>query len=253
MNKKESTGRESFERVDGHPRHESWIPITTHNSLVGFAIFLVYGALFVIVMQLHLSRSGLEAVAMVVGLLTAVIILWLLWKGTPQHRRGFLGNAGLTARVKANIITELGANNINVDSSKGVVTLDGTVRNANFREAAERLARECGADQVVNELNVAPSATGRTDSYVLGFPGVTASAGGPEVATRRSLEETVREALEDDPRVDARVMEVRVADGIAYLTGRQETTDASAAATEVAAHVPGILGASNDVEVMPSI
>jgi len=58
--------------------------------------------------------------------------------------------------------------------------------------------------------------------------------------------------MEDDPRVNAHVVFVRVEDGVAYLTGRQETTDASEAATEVAAHVSGILGVSNDIEIMPS-
>jgi osmotically-inducible protein OsmY len=46
---------------------------------------------------------------------------------------------------------------------------------------------------------------------------------------------------------------VKVEDGIAYLTGRQDMVQAGDAATEVAAHVPGILGVSNDIEIESSV
>ena len=183
-----------------------------------------------------------------------LVVLWLVWRSTPQRRGGFLGNAGLTARIKADLITELGANDVNVDSSKGVVTLRGSVPYSNFRVSADELARRQGAHQVINELIVAATAPeGRPSPYLQGFSGVTTPEGAPEVATHLSLEEMVWKALEEDPRVHAHVLIVNVADGIAYLTGRQETVQASDAATEVAVHVPGILGVSNDIEILTSV
>ena len=66
------------------------------------------------------------------------------------------------------------------------------------------------------------------------------------------MEEAVREALEADRRVNEHLVRVHVESGVAYLTGRQDTVDASEAATECAAHVPGIVGVVNDLEVTPS-
>ena len=118
-------------------------------------------------------------------------------------------------------MADLGSYHVKVHSSQGVVTLRGQVAYADFREAAEQLARRIGARQVINELTVAPEALARPTPDPEAAGGVTASAGAPEVATRVPLEERVRTALEDDPRVDAYVLVVSVEDRIAYLTGRQ--------------------------------
>src|SRR5579871_264616 len=236
MQEKKATGTELLEGIELHPQHASWVRISTHNSFIGFGIFLAVAVLFVIVIALHFSPVALVAV----GVFAALVLLWLVRRSTPKHRRGTLDNIGLTARIKADLLTELGAKGVNVDSSKGVVTLRGSVPYADFREAAEHLARRRGAYRVINELTVVPSAPGRPDLYLRGFPGVTTPEGAPEVPTHLSLEELVREALEADPRVNAYVVMVHVEEGIAYLTGRQETVQASEAATEVAVHVPGI-------------
>ena len=53
------TGEELLHGVDVLPRHELWARITPHNTLVGVAIFLVLGTLFVIAIDLHLSRNAL--------------------------------------------------------------------------------------------------------------------------------------------------------------------------------------------------
>ena len=249
MKEKKTTDAELLEGSDLHPQHASWVRITTHNSFVGFMIFLALAALFITVINLHFSPVALAAV----GVLTLMILLGGVWSSKSSRRRGILDNIGLTARIKADLLTELGAKGVNVDSWKGVVTLRGSVPYADFREAAEHLARRGGAQQVINELTVVRSAPGRPDLYLRGFPGVTTPEGAPEVPTHLSLEEMVRKALEADIRVNAYVVIVRVEDGIAYLTGRQETLQASEAATEVAVHVPGILGVSNDLEIMPSV
>ena len=249
MKETKPTDTDSMQDIDLHPRHESWVRISTHNNLIGIVIFLALAAFLVIVIDLHFSPAAIAAV----GIVVALLLLGLIWRSTPQRRRGFLGNVGLTVRIKADLMTELGANDVNVDSSKGVVTLHGTVPYTDFREAAGHLARQQGAHQVINELTVDASVPRLPDSPVAGIPGVTTSEGALEVARQPSLEERVREALEYDPRVRSQVLIVRVEDGIAYLTGRQETTQASDAATEVAAHVPGILGVSNDIEILPSV
>jgi osmotically-inducible protein OsmY len=232
-----------------HPEHESWVRISTHNSAVGLAIFLAVFALFVVLIALRLGPSSFAAA----GIPAALALLCLSWIGARRRRSGLLENAWLTARIKADLITELGASDVNVDSSNGVVTLRGSVSFPDFRDAAEELARQQGATKVVDELNVVAPAPGQYDAFLTGLTGVTAPAGAPEVPTHAPLDEMVREALESDPRVNENVMSVDVEDGIAYLTGRQETVQASGAAAGVAAHVPGVLGVSNDVEIMPSV
>jgi len=250
MAEQKPTGTELLEGIDLHPRHESWIRISTHHNLIAVGISLAVAALFIIVITLRFSVSSIAAL----GVLAAPVLVWLIWRSTPQRRRGFsfLGNAGLTVRIKADLITELGASDVNVDSSNGVVTLRGTVPFADFREAAEHLARQRGARQVTNELKVVAPGHEQPAPYLPGFAGVTTSEGAPVVAAREPLEQSVREALEADPRVNAYVLVVRVDDGVAYLTGRQETVQASDAATAVAVHVPGILAVNNDLEILPS-
>ena len=245
-NKVKST--ELREGFDIHPRHESWARITAHNSFIGFVIFLALVALFALVISQHFSPVALA----VVGVSAVMTLIWTIWTSVQQHRRGFLGDAGLTFRIKADIVTKLGANDVNVDSAKGVVTLHGSVPYANFAEAAEELARQQGAHKVINELKVVFSAPEQPDAYLQSFAGVTAPAGAPEVTVELPSEELVREALKGDPRVNVHAIVVRVENGIAFLAGRQETVQASDAATEVAAHVPGILGVANDIEIMPS-
>lgn len=162
-----------------------------------------------------------------------------------------LDNAALTFKVKSALILELGLDQVNVDSSEGIVTLQGTAPGEEVRAEAEQVALRCGARQVNNELLLdtldAPAPAIPED-----FPRITTPEGAPVVASP-PLEETVRAALAADPRVNAHLVILRVENGIAYLTGRQETVEARDAATEIAARVPGILGVSNELEILPSV
>ena len=250
MNEIHSAGIKQLDSVELHPSHESWAHITTHNNFVAFLIFLVFAALFVVTINLHLSPGHLRSLGLFVGMAAAVVIVWVVWRSRSRRHRGFLANAELAAHIKGDLMTELGVSHVNVASSNGAATLRGTVPYADFRGAAEQLARQDGAQKVVDELTVAGSAPARPESYLQGLPGVTTPEGAPEVERGGTLAERVREALEDDPRVNANVMRVGVEDGIAYLTGRQGTTIGGNAATEVAAHVPGVLGVSNEIEII---
>jgi osmotically-inducible protein OsmY len=245
MTEKRPAGTDAIEL---HPERESWARITTHNSLVGLAILLGAFALVVILRTLDLGPSSFAAA----GAIGAGIVLGLFLRGKLKRRGGLLANIELTARIKADLITELDAHCVNVDSSNSVVTLRGRVPYDDFRKAAEEIARRQGATRVVDELKVDASAPGKSASFY-GLTGVTTPVGAPETATHAPLEETVRKALDADPRVNANLLFVKVEDGIAYMTGRQDIVQAGEAATEVAAHVPGILGVSNDIEIESSV
>jgi hyperosmotically inducible periplasmic protein len=166
-----------------------------------------------------------------------------------------LKDVGLTLRIKAALIADelIGPRDINVDTQEGVVTLHGTVPADALLELAAAIALAHGARQVVNELAVEGCSDEPSGASIPpDLPHVTASAGAPPTG-HAPLEEAVRAALAADPRVNEHLIRVRVEDGLAYLIGRQGTVDAREAATEVAAHVPGIMGVNNDLEVIPAV
>jgi osmotically-inducible protein OsmY len=166
-----------------------------------------------------------------------------------------LENMTLTAKVKTALMTDehLAEAHIDVDVEGDVVTLRGTVPYEGQRDLAEQIARHAGARHVENRLAVEHPGEGPASAIIPPwFPPVSTPPGAPPVE-HPAGEQGVREALAADPRVNERLVVVQVADGIAYLTGRQDTVDARDAATETAAHVPGITGVVNEIEVMPSV
>jgi osmotically-inducible protein OsmY len=166
-----------------------------------------------------------------------------------------LADAGLTLKIKTALIADegLGAASINVDTVEGTTFLRGRVPSRELRELAEGIAIRNGAHRVVNELVVEdPSREPPPTLIPDEFPGVDTPAGAPP-SERAAAEEAVRAALAADTRVNEHLVRVRVENGTAYLTGRQDTVGARDAATEAAAHVPGIVAVQNDLEVMPSV
>ncbi|MDA8520822.1 BON domain-containing protein [Acidovorax sp. NCPPB 4044] len=74
-----------------------------------------------------------------------------------------MDDAGITAKVTAGLAqdAELSAIKIDVDTRNGIVTLSGPVKNDVARERASRIAENVkGVNSVVNQLTVAPGATG---------------------------------------------------------------------------------------------
>ena len=133
MNKKNSTNAEILDGAQMHPQHESWVRITTRSTLVGSALLVALIALLLIVIALHLNSGSVAFL----GVLIALVLVGFGWRSTPMRRRGLLGNAELTMRIKSDLETELGASDVNVDSVNGVVTLRGSVPYANFREQVQ--------------------------------------------------------------------------------------------------------------------
>lgn len=161
-------------------------------------------------------------------------------------------DAGLAFRLRQQIDSELAEPRVDVAVEDGVVTLGGDVRSQAVADAAMQLVRRSGAHGVVDETQVAPGPPGGAVPGGDSIPGVTTPAGAPAVIGP-SLEEAVLAALAEDRRVNEHLVGVRIDEGIVHLVGRQDNVDARAAAGEVAAHVPGVAGVSNELEVFPSI
>jgi osmotically-inducible protein OsmY len=67
-------------------------------------------------------------------------------------------DASLTTSVKAKLVADRAVNltRVDVDTNRGVVSLNGTVRSAEEKSHVERLAREVdGVKRVINNLEVA--------------------------------------------------------------------------------------------------
>jgi len=166
-----------------------------------------------------------------------------------------VADAALTFKIKAALIADerIGAGNINVNTASGVVTLLGHVPYEAIRELAEAVAIRNGAHQVINELRV-DHPEHHAESRIIpdDAPHVTTSAGA-EVVEGPSLQEAVHAALTADSRVNEHLVVIQIDNGVAYLSGRQDTIQAWEAVTEIVTHVPGINGVVNDIEVMPSV
>jgi osmotically-inducible protein OsmY len=166
-----------------------------------------------------------------------------------------LADAGLTFKIKAALIADerVHAGDINVNTEDGVVRLQGRVPFEAIRDVAEAVAVRNGAHRVVNELTVENDLFA-TPSVIIpdDAPHVTASSGA-EPVQEAPLVASIKAALATDSRVNEHLINVHVENHMAYLTGRQDTIDQVKLATEIAAHVPGVMAVSNDVEVLPSV
>ena len=110
---------------------------------------------------------------MIRALLSAVVVLALL-AGPIQVASAAdtsigtkVDDAAITTKVKAKLTADHVKNlvKVNVDTENGVVHLKGTVPTEADKAEAERIVRSTdGVSEVVNELQVASSATGSTPS-----------------------------------------------------------------------------------------
>jgi len=110
---------------------------------------------------------------MIRSLLSAFVVLALL-AGSIQLASAAdtsigtkVDDSAITTKVKAKLTADHAKNliKVHVDTEKGVVHLKGTVPTDADKAEAERLARDTsGVTDVVNELQVASSATGSTPS-----------------------------------------------------------------------------------------
>jgi len=81
-------------------------------------------------------------------------------KGVVDRSQAVASDATITAKVKSKFVADdqLKAHEINVDTKDGVVTLRGSVADANAKERATTVAREVeGVTTVNNELVVRAS------------------------------------------------------------------------------------------------
>ncbi len=170
------------------------------------------------------------------ALVLASATLWLAGcVGAGNRTAGeHIDDGVLTARVKTALIGDerTKARQIDVETFKGVVQLNGFVDSAAAKTAAASVARSvAGVGSVKNNLQVgADRTTGRT----VDDAGITAK---------------VRAALIDDPRTKSHQIEVTTNAGVVQLGGFVDSATNKAAAEQLARSVAGVTRVTNRLEV----
>jgi hyperosmotically inducible protein len=172
---------------------------------------------------------------------TAIIVVALAGLGacagtrTQQSTGEQIDDTVLTAKVKAALIDDpdTKARQIEVDTFRGTVQLNGFVDSADEKAAASRVAHSVnGVQNVRNNL-----AVGHTDR----------SAGA--VVDDSVVTSKVKAALVAEPATKARDITVVTREGIVQLSGFVDSATEKATAAEVAQGVAGVREVRNDLQI----
>ena len=154
---------------------------------------------------------------------------------TQQSTGEHIDDSVITAKVKAALIDDPAtkARQINVDTFRGTVQLNGFVDSVDEKAAATRVAHSVnGVQNVRNNLSV-----GHTDR----------AAG--EVVDDSVITTKVKAALVAEPATKARDITVITREGIVQLSGFVDSASERSTAAEVAQGVAGVREVRNDLQI----
>lgn len=149
---------------------------------------------------------------------------------------GYMDDSGITAKVKSALVDakDIKSNDISVNTSKGVVRLNGFVSSQDQAERAVTLAKGVeGVKSVSDKLHVKDS----TKSSVKGYASDTA------------ITSEVKAKLLADDLVPSRNVKVETQDGLVQLSGTVKTKAQSDRAESVASAIEGVKSVKNDLTV----
>jgi len=178
----------------------------------------------------HAARAGILLVALAVGACSAT--------RTQQAPGEVIDDSLLTAKVKAALIEDpvTKANDINVETYRGVVQLGGFVDSADQKSQAATVAKSVtGVREVRNDLRV--SSPQATTGQVIDDTVITS---------------TVKARLIEDPTTKAHQVNVESQKGVVQLTGFVDDAAARSRATQLAQSVDGVRDVRNDLEIRQS-
>jgi hyperosmotically inducible protein len=171
-----------------------------------------------------------------VGMMAALAALAACAATRTQQSTGEqIDDSVITAKVKAALIEDptTKAHQVQVDTFRGTVQLNGFVDSADEKAAAARVAHSVnGVQNVRNNLTV-----GHTDR----------SAGG--VVDDSVITTKVKAALVAEPTTKARDITVITRDGIVQLSGFVDSAAEKASAVEVAQGVAGVKEVRNNLQI----
>jgi hyperosmotically inducible protein len=141
-----------------------------------------------------------------------------------------------TGRVKAALIADpvTKAHQIDVETFKGTVQLNGFVDTAASKERASQVAKTTkGVTSVHNNLTV------KTDG----------SRSGETVVDDGAITVKVKAALAGDPRTKAHQVNVETREGVVQLSGFVDSSEAKSTAEELARAVDNVKSVDNELDV----
>lgn len=151
----------------------------------------------------------------------------------------------VTARVKAELIEndKTKARQIDVQTYRGVVQLNGFVDSAEEKTAATTTARSVdGVKEVRNNLEIKEKVANNGES--------SRSAG--VTMDDAALTAKVKTALIENPNTAARRINVTTYSGVVQLSGFVNSSEEKSAAAKVALGVEGVQEVKNDLQVKPA-
>jgi hyperosmotically inducible protein len=141
-----------------------------------------------------------------------------------------------TGRVKAALIADpvTKAHQIDVETFKGTVQLNGFVDTAASKDRASEIAKNTrGVTSVHNNLTV------KADG----------ARSGEQVVDDGMITSKVKAALAGDPRTKAHQVNVETHEGVVQLSGFVDTAEAKSTAEQLARAVDNVRGVDNELDV----
>jgi osmotically-inducible protein OsmY len=166
------------------------------------------------------------------GRLLAVLVVGSLGLalGAPAAAGEMMADPEITDAVEDEVLFDpaVELNNVDVETTEGVVTLTGTTDNILAKERARKLAETVkGVRAVVNRIDVDPSAY-RSDA---------------------AIQNDVQAALLMDRATESYEVDVEVEDGVVTLTGAVDSWQEKQLSEKVAKGIRGVVGVENNIAV----
>jgi hyperosmotically inducible protein len=180
---------------------------------------------------MHKSKGFVSAVVFVMTMAMAACASTRTQKSTGE----VVDDSATTGRVKAALIADpvTKAHQIDVNTFKGTVQLDGFVDSAASKERASEVARKTkGVTAVHNNLAVQ---TGGTSAK--------------EYVDDSAITAKVKAALIGDPRTKASQIDVETREGVVQLAGFVNNSEAKSTAEELAGAVSNVKSVDNQIDV----
>jgi hyperosmotically inducible protein len=178
------------------------------------------------------KSKGFVSAVMIVVSLAAVACASTRTQKAPGEQ---VDDSVTTGRVKAALIADpvTKAHQIDVETFKGTVQLNGFVDTSASKERASEVAKTTkGVTSVHNNLTV--KTTGRT---------------GEEVIDDGAITMKVKAALAGDPRTKAHQVNVETREGVVQLSGFVNNSEAKSTAEELARAVDNVKSVDNELDV----
>jgi osmotically-inducible protein OsmY len=167
---------------------------------------------------------------------TCVAFLFMLPAMTPAFSAAVaqFSNTDISAAVNTELLKDsaVTANNIDVSTNDGIVTLNGTVSTILGKDRAEEIAQAIkGVRAVINRIDVEPRVD-RTD---------------------KELVQHIKDALMVDPVTESYEIDVKAEDGAVTISGNVESYAEKQISEDIAKGVKGVASVENDLAIFPYV